>query len=72
MKIEFLNALEDIGWLQTTHLKMFSLSFNSFIIYGNEDCPQKVEIFKRINPTVNSKPMCVFISDIDGNLKPMA
>jgi len=69
MKTEFLNTLEDIAWLQTTHLKMYAMTFNSFIIYGNEDCPQKVEIFKRVNPTINSKPLAVFVSDIDGNLK---
>jgi hypothetical protein len=68
MKAEFLNSINDIGWLQTTHLKQYHFVFNSFIIYGNEDCPDKIELFKRLEPTINSKPFAVFLSDSEGNL----
>jgi len=70
MNIELLNSLEDIAWLQTTHLKHHpNITFNAFLIYGNEDCPEKVELYRRQNPTVNSKPFATFIADDDGNLQ---
>ena len=61
MKELFLNSIEDIGWLLSTHLKSSKMVFNSFIIYGNEDCPEKVELFKRVMPTANSKPFATFV-----------
>lgn len=69
MKTKLLNNLEDIGWLLQTHLKGCNILFNSFIITGNEDCPHKVELFDKLNPTIHSKPKSVFVSDKDGNLK---
>jgi hypothetical protein len=57
---QFLNKLEDIAWLQTTHLKHFKTSFNSFILEGNEDCPKRIELYKKVNPSINSKPFAIF------------
>jgi len=69
MKNEFLNSLEDIGWLCSTHLKgKNSPVFNSFILSGNEDCPDKVELFKKQDPHYKSKPIAVYVSNKDGDL----
>jgi hypothetical protein len=69
MKNEFLNSLEDIGWLISTHLKdKNSPIFNSFILHGNEDCPTKIELFKKQNPSYKTKPIATYISNEDGNL----
>lgn len=67
--MKLLNDIESIAWLQTTHLKKFKHTFNSFIIYGNEDCPIRVDIFKRTNPTIHSKPFKTYASDGNGDLK---
>lgn len=64
----FLNSLEDIGWLLQTHLKGCNIMFNSFILTGNEDCPDKVELFRQINPKASNKPKAIFISE-EGDLK---
>ena len=64
------NSLEDIGWLLSTHLKEKNPPvFNSFILHGNEDCPQKVELFKKQMPYCHSKPIAVYVTDEDGDLE---
>ena len=70
MKSQFYNTIEDLRWILTTHLKDFPrLCFNSFIVYGNEDCPEKVELFTKLNPNYNSKPCATFVINEDGKLK---
>jgi len=69
--MKLLNGIEDIAWLETTHLKSHINvlgRFNSFMIYGNEDCPIRVELYKRKDLKVNSKPFLTFIADEDNNL----
>ena len=69
MKIQLLNDLEDIGWLLTTHLRNHHPpAFSSFLITGNKDCPDKIDLFKTTNPTISSKPIAVYISDKNGDL----
>lgn len=70
MKTQLLNALEDIAWLQTTHLKHHpNLTFNAFLIYGNEDCPERVELYKRQELKTYSKPFAILNMDENGNLQ---
>jgi len=70
MKSQFYNTIEDLRWILTTHLKDFPcLYFNSFIVYGNEDCPEKVELFKKLNPNYDAKPYATFVIGEDGKLK---
>lgn len=58
MKEQFLNSKEDCKWLRETHLKDKNLNnelpfeIKSFVIYGNEDCPDRILIYPTINPTV--------------------
>jgi len=71
MNIQLLNTLEDIGWLLQTHLKSHKNipAFNSFVLSGNEDCPEKIELYKKQNPSINSKPVAIYIADENGNLQ---
>ena len=60
----FLNEYEDMDWLWSTHLEKFRLmrlDFKSAIIHGNEDCPQKIELFKAPNPRYDAKPDKIFV-----------
>lgn len=46
----FLNTKQDLIWLRDVHLKnvfYLQLDFVSAILYGNEDCPDRVELFKK-------------------------
>jgi hypothetical protein len=61
LKTAFYNTADDIDWLKCTHLSGKILpEFNSFIQHGNEDCPEKIELFSDANPHVKTKPCVVF------------
>jgi hypothetical protein len=69
--MKLLNDIEDIAWLETTHLKKHKEvhgKFNSFILYGNEDCPDRVELYKKKEPTINSKIFRAFLRNAEGEL----
>jgi hypothetical protein len=64
-------SLADKMWLSTVHLGFkepwdFSHSFEFAIIHGNEDAPQKVELFK-VNH-YRCRPV-VFLPDANGKLE---
>lgn len=54
MRVQFLNGTEDVQWLKDTHLKGRQYpSFGSFVIVGNEDCPQRVDLYASREPEVD-------------------
>ena len=51
MKQVFLNDPSDVLWLLSTHLKgRYAPPFQSFILFGNEDAPEKVQLFASRDP----------------------
>lgn len=51
---ELLNAKEDVEWLKSTHLVGHKYgAFRSFVIFGNDDAPEKVQLFKKKDPNVD-------------------
>jgi hypothetical protein len=51
----FCDTPEDVTWLLETHLKNAEPApkeFKSFIIYGNEDCPEHLRLYTDKNPDV--------------------
>jgi hypothetical protein len=59
MRAQFLNEPTDIDWLFDVHLRDFPLwqtRTKSFVLRGNEDCPQSVELYESPEPTVNDRP----------------
>ena len=53
----FLNTREDCQWLLNTHLGgRTDIMFDSFVLYGNEDCPTKVELYVDSEPLVTDEP----------------
>lgn len=64
MKAEMLSSDQDMDWLWTTHLKPFvgtRKEYKSAIVYGNEDCPERIELFKQVDPHYKTKPSAVFL-----------
>ncbi len=60
MKQTFLSAPVDMKWLFDTHLKSkqeLRKEYKSAMIYGNEDCPERVELYKKKNPLVTDTPL---------------
>lgn len=66
MKQEFTNKPRDMQWLRCTHLRRGNVrmadgklnmagpirGFLSAIIYGNDDCPDMIEVYPFANPDV--------------------
>ena len=48
----FINKPEDMLWLKETHLDKFDIGASkSAMLYGNEDCPERIELFEDGNPS---------------------
>lgn len=49
----FLNSVADCDWLRKTVLGgRDDIKFESFMLYGSEDCPTKVELYFTTEPLV--------------------
>ena len=57
---QFFNDSEDIEWVKEVHLPKNVPSFKSFIIYGNEDAPEKIELFEEKMPHYKAEPIFVW------------
>jgi hypothetical protein len=69
MSKTYLNSNEDMQWLEETHLRAHGLmGARSAVLFGNEDCPDAVELYCQENPLISSMPVCCFRS-YDGELK---
>ena len=73
MKQTFLNSPEDCQQLRETHLKTKNWNneltipdFKSFCIFGNEDCPQEILIYKDKHPNITDKPIRAMLCDNGG------
>jgi len=68
-KETILNTPEDMRWLWETHLKKFpnvrfgKFEFKSASIFGNEDCPSKIELYRKLEPLYTTKPSITFLYD---------
>jgi hypothetical protein len=51
--MQFLNTADDCEWLRKVHLGgRTDYKFESFILYGSEDSPSKVDLYFTENPLV--------------------
>lgn len=50
--IQFLNSPDDCQWLRDTALRGVDgvRPFNSFVLYGNEDAPDRVDLYTDADP----------------------
>jgi len=69
-KQTFLNEPSDCEWLRTTHLKPSQWNnanpipeFKSFCLFGNEDCPQEILLYREDHPTVSDNPVRAMLMD---------
>ena len=55
-----LNEPEDVQWLLHAHLKGMNVApFRSFILVGNEDCPESVFLYEDSDPLITDKARIV-------------
>ncbi len=63
---QFLHGTDDVQWLKDTHLKGLEYpEFRSFVIHGNEDCPEQLWLYKSVMPMYTTPPIAVFILQDD-------
>jgi hypothetical protein len=69
----FLNEEADVLWLRSTHVKHLDAlpMFESFILFGNEDAPAKVELYAKRLPEYNDQPVMTLAQDENGDLQPL-
>ena len=72
MRETFIHGADDMQWLFSTHCKavaaQLSTRCHSAIIFGNEDCPEKVLLYWDEFPLANSAPACTMVQNENGNL----
>lgn len=57
MKTIFLNSPDDCDWLRKTVLGgRTDYKFESFVLYGNEDNPNKVDLYITAEPLITDEP----------------
>ena len=61
---KFLNSSEDCAWLREVHLPP-APDFQSFLMWGNEDCPQMVKLYKGKDPNFKDKGT-TYVNNPDG------
>ena len=59
-KISMLDTPDDMRWLRDGHLPKLSKKYKAAVITGNEDCPTRIEAYRRVKPRVSDKPL-VFV-----------
>lgn len=61
--MKFYTGKEDCDWLKATALRHIFVpkDFKSFLLYGNEDCPNSVELYADADPTCYDKPVEVIV-----------
>ena len=62
---KFINDPEDMRWLRDVHLPSLGTRYKSAVIYGNEDWPDKIEVYFSHDPAVTDRPL-VFRPDTSG------
>lgn len=66
-----INESDDLNWLFTTHIKG-SVDRRELVrsacVYGNQDCPSRVELYERSEPYITDLPLAVYESNHDGTL----
>lgn len=53
---QLLNTPDDMQWLRDVHVKRLPGRYKSAVIYGNEDCPTRIDLYKSATPTVDARP----------------
>lgn len=62
----FLKTAADMKWLRDVHLRLLPKEFKSALVKGNEDYPDRIEVYRSKDPEVGD-PKVVFEPDGLGN-----
>ena len=69
LRTVLLNTTEYCDWLRATHLKGEILPpFDSFLLEGNEDAPNRVALYRDAKPAYNAKPLAIYVQNADSKM----
>lgn len=75
MQQVFLHHIDDMQWLRDVHLRALPpsagkslLECRSAVVVGNEDCPDKIELYWSRSPLAYEMPAAVLVRGEDGEL----
>jgi len=60
-----INAPADMRWLRDVHLPGLPKKFKAAVIHGNEDAPERIDVYSRKNPFLSDIPL-VFLPNEEG------
>lgn len=68
MRQTILNTPEDVQWLEDTHLSSRyydgpRLAFASAVVCGNEDCPERIDLYVTAEPLVSDVPLSLYLEN---------
>lgn len=63
MNPRLLNTVEDMRWLRQVHLPLLPAEFHSAVVSGNEDSPDRIDVYFRTDPLISDKPMSYYLVD---------
>ena len=70
MNQEFLNHPDDVNWLAAFALRdMNPPEFGSYLIYGNEDDPSRLDLYSSNDPRYSDTPVAVYAVNALGYLE---
>lgn len=69
MKITLINTAEDMGWLRDVHIPRLAGKYKSAVIHGNEDWPDKIEVYVKRDPDVTDVPVVYTKEDRDTDFR---
>ncbi len=64
----FIDDTDGIAWVRDVHVPTLPAGTRSVVLWGNEDCPDRVDAYRKVAPTVDERP-AVFLSDDAGTLR---
>lgn len=66
--MKFINSDEDMKWLRDVHIKDLPANVKSAILYGNEDFPDKIEVFE-YKDAISGDPSTVYLPNSEGKFE---
>lgn len=56
---------DSIAWVFEAHVKWPDTgAYNSAILYGNEDAPERIDFYESASPAINSIPSCTWFPSV--------
>lgn len=70
MASRIINTAADMDWLREVHLTDLGQRFQSAVITGNDDSPERIDVYESVDPQITDTPVSYFLVDGDYHVLP--